>query len=118
MLMKISIVPPPAAELPNSPSFREEFHMSASTTATTSSASVYTTPVFWERLWRLSGINFVFFFIIAYVIYGNQPQVGASADALAVFYGGDRTPILIAAVFSGIAVLNLPWVAATVLTDL
>jgi len=112
MLMKISIVPPPAAKLPNSPSFREEFHMSASTTATTSSTSVYTTPVFWERLWRMSGINFVVFFIIAYVIYGYQPQVGASADALVAFYAGDRTRILIAAVFSGMAVLNLLWFAA------
>jgi hypothetical protein len=60
----------------------------------------------------MSGINFVVFLIIAYVIYGNQPQVGASADALAGFYGGDRTRILIAAVFSGMAVLNLLWFAA------
>ena len=34
------------------------------------STSVYTTPMFWERLWRMSGINFVIFFIIAYLIYG------------------------------------------------
>jgi hypothetical protein len=87
-------------------------------TTVASSASVYTTPVFWERLWRLSGINFVVFFIIAYVIYGHQPQVGASADALAAFYGGDRTRILIAAVFSGMAVLNLLWFAAAIRTDL
>jgi hypothetical protein len=60
----------------------------------------------------MSGINFVVFLIIAYVIYGNQPQVGASADALAGFYSGDRTRILIAAVFSGMAVLNLLWFAA------
>src|SRR5205809_6274015 len=64
---------PPAAGLPNSPSVGEEIHMSASTTATTSSTSV-TTRVFWERLWRMSGINFVVFFIIAYVIYGSQPH--------------------------------------------
>jgi hypothetical protein len=87
-------------------------------TTVASSASVYITPVFWERLWRLSGINFVVFFIIAYVIYGHQPQVGASADALAAFYGGDRTRILIAAVFAGMAVLNLLWFAAAIRTDL
>jgi hypothetical protein len=87
-------------------------------TTVASSASVYTTPVFWERLWRMSGINFVVFFIIAYVIYGHQPQVGASADALAAFYGGERTRILIAAVFSGMAVLNLLWFAAAIRTDL
>ena len=91
--------------------------MSASTTATTSSTSV-TTRVFWERLWRMSGINFVVFFIIAYVIYGSQPHVGASTDALTAFYGGDRTRILIAAVFSGMAVLNLLWFAAALRTTL
>ena len=61
--------------------------MSASNPAGTSS-SAYTTPAFWERLWRMSGINFVVFFIIAYLIYGYQPQVGASPDALLAFYAG------------------------------
>src|SRR5437868_14242645 len=92
--------------------------MSASDKAMTSSSSVYATGVFWERLWRMSGINFVVFFIIAYVIYGSQPHVGASADALTAFYVGDRTRILIAAVFSGMAVLNLLWFAASLRTAL
>src|SRR5256886_12515141 len=61
------------------------------------------------RSWRLSGINFVAFAIIAYVIYGYQPQVGAPADALVAFYDGHRTRILIAAAFSGLNVLNLMW---------
>ena len=86
--------------------------------AMTSSTSVYTTSAFWERLWRMSGINFVVFFIIAYVILGHQPQVGASADALVAFYDGDRTRILIAAVVSGMAVLNLLWFAAALKTTL
>jgi succinate dehydrogenase/fumarate reductase cytochrome b subunit len=77
---------------------------------------MYTTRVFWERLWRMSGINFVVFFIIAYVIYGSQPQVGASAEELAAFYDGDRTRILIAAVVAGLAVLNLLWFAAALRT--
>jgi magnesium-transporting ATPase (P-type) len=84
----------------------------------TSSTSVNTTRVFWERLWRQSGINFVVFFIIAYVIYGYQPQLGASADALVAFYDGHRTRILIAAVISGMAVLNLLWFAAAIRTTL
>src|SRR5205823_587141 len=95
-----------------------EIVMSASTTATASSTSVNTTRAFWERLWRLSGINFVVFVIIAYVIYGYQPQVGAPADALAAFYGGHRTRILIAAAFSGLNVLNLMWFAAALRTTL
>ena len=61
---------------------------------------------------------FVVLFIVAYVIYGYQPQVGASADALVAFYDGDRTRILIAAVFSGMAVLNLLWFAAAIRTTL
>ena len=92
--------------------------MSASTITKTASAGLYTTPAFWERLWRTGGIQFVFFFIIAYVIYGYQPQVGASPDALAAFYTGERTRILIAAVFSGLNVLNLMWFAAALRTTL
>src|SRR2546430_10104509 len=103
------------AGLPNSPSVRTEILMSASTTAMTSST---TTRGFWERLWRLSGINFVAFAIIAYVIYGHQPQVGAPADALVAFYDGHRTRILIAAAFSGLNVLNLLWFAAALRTTL
>ncbi len=91
--------------------------MSASTTAS-SSNSVYPTRVFWERLWRTSGIQSLVFFIIAYVIYGHQPKVGASADALVAFDDGDRTRILIAAVFYGLAVLNLMWFAGALRTTL
>jgi hypothetical protein len=82
--------------------------------ASTSSASVFTTPAFWERFWRTSGIQFVVFFLIAYVIYGYQPQVGASADALVAFYDGNRTRILIAAMISGVNILNLMWFAAAI----
>jgi hypothetical protein len=72
----------------------------------------------WERLWRMNGINFVVFFIVAYVIYGNQPKVGASADKLVSFYDGDRTRILIATVIFGLAVLNLLWFAAAITSTL
>jgi hypothetical protein len=82
------------------------------------STSVYNAPAFWERLWRTSGIQFVGLFIVAYAIYGYQPQVGASTDALVAFYGGERTRILIAAVFSGLAILNLMWFAAALRTTL
>jgi len=84
----------------------------------TSSASVYTTPAFWERLWRTAGIQSVFCFIVAYIVYGHQPQVGASADTLAAFYDGDRMRILIAVVFYGLAVLNLMWFAGALRTTL
>jgi hypothetical protein len=89
--------------------------MSASTTAATSSTGA---RGFWEGLWRMNGISFVAFAIIAYVIYGTQPPVGASADALVAFYGGHRTWILIAAAFSGLNVLNLMWFPAALRTTL
>src|SRR5262249_50748391 len=97
---------------------REESHMSASTTAVNSSTSASTTPAFWERLWRASGIGFVAFLIIAYVIYGSQPHVGASADALTAFYVGIRTRIWIAGVLAGPTVLTLRWFAAALRTTL
>jgi len=50
--------------------------------------------------------------------YGFQPQVGASTDVLAAFYTGGRTRILIAAVFSGLNLLNLLWFAAALRTTL
>ena len=93
--------------------------MSASTTTmaagrpvASSSTSGYTTPAFWDHLWRTSGLQFVGFFIITSVIYGYQPQVGASAEALVAFYNGDRARILIAAALSGLNLLNLLWFAA------
>jgi hypothetical protein len=92
--------------------------MTTSTTAMTSSTSTYSTPAFWERLWRAGGIQSMLCFIAAYLIYGHQPQAGASADALVAFYDGERTRILIAAVFYGLAILNLMWFAAALRTTL
>ena len=67
---------------------------------------------FFQRLWRSAGIQFVVLFIIASVIYGDQPETGASIDELVSFYDGDRTRILIATFISGVAVLNLLLFAA------
>lgn len=91
--------------------------MSASPRPTIASTGV-NTSAFWERLWRAGGIQSIGCFIIAYLIYGTQPHVGASSDALLAFYAGERARILIAAVFFGLAVLNLMWFAAAVKTTL
>src|SRR5712692_5082694 len=72
--------------------------VSDSQQASTSSTGV-NTSAFWERLWRTAGIQSVGLFIIGYIIYGYQPHIGASTDALAAFYERDRTHILIAAAF-------------------
>jgi hypothetical protein len=72
----------------------------------------------WERLWRSAGIQFVALFVVAWIIYGDQPKVGASADKLVSFYDGDRTRILIATVIFGLGVLNLLWFAAALASAL
>src|SRR5262245_44619113 len=92
--------------------------MSAGPFVAPSSASVYATGGFWEFLWRTSGLQFVALFIIASLIYGYQPQVRASADALVAFYSGERVRILIAAALSGINFINLLWFVAALRTTL
>ena len=72
--------------------------MSASTPIVTSSTSPYTTPAFWERLWRASGIGFVVFLIAAYLPYGSHSWI--------------------AVVLSGMALLNLLWFVAALRTTL
>ena len=71
--------------------------MSTSTAAVRASTSASSTPQFWERLWRTAGVQSVGLFVVAYFVYGNQPHVGASTEALVAFYQGDRMRILIAA---------------------
>jgi hypothetical protein len=90
----------------------------SSSTKTMTSSSGYNNSAFWEQLWRTSGLQFVGFFIITSLIYGYQPSVGASADALVAFYNGERARILIAAAFSGLNLLNLLWFAAALRTAL
>ena len=92
--------------------------MTTITSASTSSTAVHYGSAFWEQLWRTAGIQYVVFFVITSVIYGYQPQVGASAGALDAFYNGDRTRILVAAFFSGLNLLNLMWFAAALRTTL
>lgn len=92
--------------------------MTTSTTTMTSSASAYGTSAFWERLWLTSGVQSVALSIVAYVIYGHQPQVGATADTLIAFYDGNRVWILVSAFLSGLALLNLLWFAAAIRTTL
>ena len=80
---------------------------SAATMAPSAAAS--SNAVTFERAWRTGGIASVACFIIAYVLVGNPPQVGAPPDVLAAFYTGERTRILIAAFIAGFGVLNLMW---------
>jgi hypothetical protein len=92
--------------------------VTASIAARPASAGTYNNALFWERLWRSAGIQFLGTFIIGYFVYGSQPHVGASAETLTAFYVGSRTRILIAAIFGGMSILNLMWFAAAIRTTL
>jgi hypothetical protein len=66
----------------------------------------------WERNWRGAGVVFAVLIIVASLIYGSQPNVGASTDELVSFFDGDRTRILVATVFFCFAFLELLWFGA------
>ena len=86
--------------------------------AADATAAAGTNGAFYERLWRTAGIQAAAFFVLGYIIHGSVPGVGASGDSLVSFYDGDRTRVLVAAVVTGFAVLNLMWFAAAIRTTL
>lgn len=92
--------------------------MNAATSVMTSSTKASTARAFWERLWRSAGIQSVGLFVIGYILYGYQPHVGASPDALVAFYNANSARILFSAIFFGLAILNLLWFAAALRTTL
>jgi hypothetical protein len=92
--------------------------MSATPGALSSTASPYATPAFWDRLWRTSGLQFVGLFIVAWVVYGSQPGLGAGSIALVAFFHGERTRILVAVFFFGLNLLNLLWFTTAVRSTL
>ena len=66
----------------------------------------------WERNWRGAGVVFVVLTIVAFFVYGDQPNLGASPGELLSFFHGDRTRILIATVIFCFAFLELLWFGA------
>ncbi|HEV3097077.1 MAG TPA: hypothetical protein VG104_08020 [Candidatus Dormibacteraeota bacterium] len=67
---------------------------------------------FLERHWRSGGIIFAVLYIVAYLTYGSQPGVGASASDLVSYYHGNSTRILIAGFILSFGVLYLVWFAS------
>jgi hypothetical protein len=87
--------------------------MSTASTASPSRLNVNSSS-FWDLFWRASGVQFVGLCIIGYVVYGDQPQIGAAPDAVVAFYHDHHARILIAAFIAGLAVLYLMWFAAAI----
>lgn len=76
------------------------------------------TNVSWERWSRATGIVFVVLFIVSFLIYGDQPKIGASTDDIVAFYDGDRGRILTAVAIFGVAIVFLLWFAAALASTL
>jgi hypothetical protein len=72
----------------------------------------------WDMVFRSSGIGFAVLLVVAYLIRGAQPEVGASTRTLQSFYTGDRTRVLWGTFFLGFNLLNLLWFAAALSRDL
>jgi hypothetical protein len=68
----------------------------------------------WQKNWRGAGVVYAVGIIVASVIYGSQPKVGASTAKLVSFYDGDRTRILVATIIFCFSFLNLMWFGAAV----
>src|SRR5215218_2439769 len=76
------------------------------------------TSVNWERYGRATGIVFVVLYIVAFLIYGDQPKIGASTSDIVSFYDGDRGRILTAIAIFGIAIAFFLWFVAAIASAL
>jgi hypothetical protein len=72
----------------------------------------------WERWARATGIVFVFLFIVSFIVYGDQPKLGASTSDIVSFYDGNRGRILAATFIFGVAILFLLWFVAAIASAL
>lgn len=72
----------------------------------------------WERSSRATGIVFVVLFIVGFLIYGDQPKIGASTSDIVSFYDGDRGRILTGIAIFGMATVFLLWFAAAIASTL
>ena len=83
------------------------------TATTTAAPAAATTPkygrLFFEKLWRMSGVQAVLFLVIGSVVAGFGPGIGASPDSVQAFYAANGTRILIATPILALGVLNLVW---------
>lgn len=71
-----------------------------------------------EQVFRGIGIQAAGYFIVAAIVSGFQPHVGASPGSLLSFYDGHSTRIFVATVLSGFAVLSILWFSQALATAL
>ena len=72
----------------------------------------------WERWARASGIGFVVFVILAFVVGGETPSVGDPVEEVASYYDGDRGQVLASSALFAVALAFWIWFAGTLANNL
>ena len=72
----------------------------------------------WERLARASGIAFVVFAVLAFVVGGETPQVGDSLEDVVSYYDGDRSTVLVSSFLFAVGLGFWIWFAGTLANNL
>jgi hypothetical protein len=74
--------------------------------------------IHWERWARASGIAFVVFAVLAFVVGGETPQVGDSIEDVVSYYDGDRSTVLVSSFLFAVGLGFWIWFAGTLANNL
>lgn len=72
----------------------------------------------WERWARAAGIGFVLFAVAAFVVGGEPPKVGDSAEDVAAYFTDDRSRVLLSSFLFAVGVALFLWFAGAVANTL
>jgi len=75
-------------------------------------------PFNWERWARASGIAFVVFAVLAFIVGGETPQVGDSIEKVVSYYDGDRSTVLVSSFLFAVGLGFWIWFAGTLANNL
>jgi len=72
----------------------------------------------WERWARAAGVGFVVFAVAAFIVGGESPMVGDSAEEVVSYYDGERGQVLVASFLFAVALGFWVWFAGALASNL
>ena len=72
----------------------------------------------WDRIAAAMGIVFAALFIAAYIVLGDSPKLGDSAEEIATYYTDNRGQVVTAGILFGLATIAALWFVAAIATML
>jgi hypothetical protein len=72
----------------------------------------------WDRIAAAMGLVFVALFVAAFIIFGEAPKLGDSAEEVAAYFVDDRSRIVTGAIIFGLATIAFAWFVGAVATTL